>query len=409
MLAHEMAHVGNRDTLIMAVVASIAGAISMLAFMAQFAAIFASFGGDRDRGGGIIGLLVAAIIMPIAATLVRLAISRAREYQADATGAKTCGNPHALASALEKLEMGSEDRPMQVSESASHLLSSTPSAGRRWPASSRLTRPLKSASGACGKCAPASSLRPLSVRLLALTNNSRCRVPALSCQYPGALSWILYILDLLRPVAALTLAITVAAGLLLLVWGHTVTTVLLDNWPYQGVLAGSAPASQPAPAGFTELTNELRLWLARSQELAQVAALPLMIGSGLALVMLFAPKVLLGLQWLGGTVAITGGVTWAAATLLAAHLPSKLADLAASQTGIDQTLQPDVTSYIGETVPPVVWHLAGAASHAGAMAMLAGASLLLFSVFPSVRSRWRSIQNPRRGGRFRASGRRAAA
>ena len=140
-----------------------------------------------------------------------------------------------------------------------------------------------------------------------------------------------------------------------------------------------------------------------------MAALPLMIGSGLALVMLFAPRVLLGLQWLGGTIAIMGGVTWAAATLLAAHLPSKLADLAASQTGIDQTLQPDVTSYIGETVPPVVWHLAGAASHAGAMAMLAGASLLLFSVFPSVRSRWRSIQNPRRGGRFRTSGPQTAA
>ena len=129
-LAHEMAHVGNRDTLIMAVVASIAGAISMLAFMAQFAAIFGSFGGDRDRGGGIIGLLVAAIIMPIAATVVRMAISRAREYQADATGAKTCGNPYALASALEKLEMGSEVRPMRVSESASHLFIVNPLSGK---------------------------------------------------------------------------------------------------------------------------------------------------------------------------------------------------------------------------------------------------------------------------------------
>ena len=129
-LAHEMAHVGNRDTLIMAVVASIAGAISMLAWMAQFAAIFASFGGDRDRGGGIIGLLVAAIVMPIAATLVRLAISRAREFQADATGARTSGNPHALASALEKLEMGSEARPMQVSESASHLFIVNPLSGK---------------------------------------------------------------------------------------------------------------------------------------------------------------------------------------------------------------------------------------------------------------------------------------
>ena len=120
-LAHEMAHVGNRDTLIMAVVATIAGAISMLAWMAQFAAIFGSFGGDREKGGNIIGLLVVAIVMPIAATLVRMAVSRAREFQADATGARTSGNPYALASALEKLERGSEVRPMKVSESASHL------------------------------------------------------------------------------------------------------------------------------------------------------------------------------------------------------------------------------------------------------------------------------------------------
>ena len=254
------------------------------------------------------------------------------------------------------------------------------------------------------KCTPASSLRPLPVRLPALTNNIRYRVPALSGQYPGALSRILYVLDLLRPVAALALAMTVAAGLLLLVWGHTVTTVLLDNWPYQGVLAGTNSESRTVPAGFTERTNELRLWLARSQELARGAALPLIAGSGLALVMLFASRVLLGLQWLGGTVAITGGATWAAAALLAAHLPNRLADLAASQIGIDQTLQPDITSYIGEAVPPVVWHLAVAVSDAGAIAMLAGASLLLFSVFPSVRSRWRSSQNPRRRSRIRASG-----
>ena len=128
-LAHEMAHVGNRDTLIMTVVATIAGAISMLAFMAQ---IFAIFGGghDRDRGGSIVGLLVAAIVMPIVASVVRMAISRAREYQADATGARTSGNPYALARALEKLEMGSRVRPMQVSEAASHLFIVNPLSGR---------------------------------------------------------------------------------------------------------------------------------------------------------------------------------------------------------------------------------------------------------------------------------------
>ncbi len=125
-LAHEMAHVGNRDTLIMATVATIAGAISMLAFMAQFAAIF---GGGRDRGGGIIGLLIVAIVMPIAATVIRMAISRAREFQADATGARTSGNPLALASALEKLEMGSRARPLEVAEGASHLFIVNPLKG----------------------------------------------------------------------------------------------------------------------------------------------------------------------------------------------------------------------------------------------------------------------------------------
>ena len=132
-MAHEMAHVGNRDTLIMTVVATIAGAITMLAFMAQIAAIFGSFGGhgDDDEGGGnIITLLILAIIMPIAATIIRMAISRAREFQADQTGAHNCGNPEALARALEKLEMGSEIRPMKVNEAASHLFIVNPLSGR---------------------------------------------------------------------------------------------------------------------------------------------------------------------------------------------------------------------------------------------------------------------------------------
>ena len=128
-LAHEMAHVGNRDTLIMAVVATIAGAISMLAFMAQMSAIFGGMGGKGGRGGGIIGMLFIAIIMPIAASLVRMAISRTREFQADATGARTSGNPYALASALEKLETGSRVRPLQVAEGASHLFIVNPFSG----------------------------------------------------------------------------------------------------------------------------------------------------------------------------------------------------------------------------------------------------------------------------------------
>ena len=118
-LAHEMAHVGNRDTLIMAVVATIAGAISMLAFMAQMSAIFGGFGGGRDRGGGMIGLLVIAIVMPLAAALVRAAISRTREFQADATGAHTSGDA-----------LGNEVRPMKVSEGASHLFIVNPLRGQ---------------------------------------------------------------------------------------------------------------------------------------------------------------------------------------------------------------------------------------------------------------------------------------
>ncbi|CAI7998138.1 Protease HtpX homolog [Geodia barretti] len=151
-MAHEMAHVGNRDTLIMTVVATIAGAITMLAFMAQIAAIFGSFGGhgDDDEGGGnIITLLILAIIMPIAATIIRMAISRAREFQADQTGAHNCGNPEALARALEKLEMGSEIRPMKVNEAASHLFIVNPSAGVRWPACSPRIRPSRSAFAGC--------------------------------------------------------------------------------------------------------------------------------------------------------------------------------------------------------------------------------------------------------------------
>ena len=130
-MAHEMAHVGNRDSLIMSIVATIAGAISMLAMIAQFSAIFGGMSGDRNRGGGnIIGLLVVAIVMPIAATLIRMAISRAREFQADATGAYTSGNPEALATALEKLERGAETRPMNVAESASHLFIVNPLRGK---------------------------------------------------------------------------------------------------------------------------------------------------------------------------------------------------------------------------------------------------------------------------------------
>ncbi len=100
-MAHELAHVRNRDTLIMTVTATIAGALSMLANFALF------FGGNRNNPLGIVGTILVMILAPVAAMLVQMAISRTREYGADAGGADICGNPMWLASALEKLEQGS--------------------------------------------------------------------------------------------------------------------------------------------------------------------------------------------------------------------------------------------------------------------------------------------------------------
>ncbi len=122
-LAHELGHVNNRDILISSVAATIAGAITMLASMAKWGMIFGGFGGrDReDRGGGGIAALFMLIVAPIAASLIQLAVSRSREYQADATGAHFTGNPYALASALQKLDTYSRRVPMQASPSTAHL------------------------------------------------------------------------------------------------------------------------------------------------------------------------------------------------------------------------------------------------------------------------------------------------
>ena len=121
-LAHELGHVNNRDILISSVAATIAGAITMLASMGRFAMIFGGFGGGRDerRGGGLSALFML-IVAPIAASLIQLAVSRSREYQADATGAHFTGNPYALASALQKLDAYSRRVPMQASPSTAHL------------------------------------------------------------------------------------------------------------------------------------------------------------------------------------------------------------------------------------------------------------------------------------------------
>jgi heat shock protein HtpX len=115
-LAHELGHVNNRDILISSVAATLAGAITMIA---RFGFFFG--GGSRDRrGGGLTGLLML-IVAPIAASLIQLAVSRSREYQADATGAHFTGNPYALASALQKLDAYSRRVPMQASPSTAHL------------------------------------------------------------------------------------------------------------------------------------------------------------------------------------------------------------------------------------------------------------------------------------------------
>ncbi len=122
-LAHELGHVRNRDILTSSIAATLAGAITMLARMGYWASLFGGYGGDsrdRDRGGGLGGLFML-ILAPIAATLIQLAISRSREYEADATGAHITGNPYALATALEKLDAYSKRVPLQASPSNAHL------------------------------------------------------------------------------------------------------------------------------------------------------------------------------------------------------------------------------------------------------------------------------------------------
>jgi heat shock protein HtpX len=120
-LAHELGHVNNRDILISSVAATVAGAITMLAGMGRFAMIFGGMGNRDDRRGGGIGALLMLILAPIAASLIQLAVSRSREYQADATGAHFTGNPYALASALSKLDTYSRRLPLQATPSTAHL------------------------------------------------------------------------------------------------------------------------------------------------------------------------------------------------------------------------------------------------------------------------------------------------
>jgi heat shock protein HtpX len=121
-LGHELSHVKNRDILVSTIAATLAGAISYLAQMAQWAMIF---GGGRDRddeggGGNIFGLIVMMIVAPIAAMLIQMAVSRSREYGADEGGAKVTGDPLALASALRKLHMGAQNIPLHVNNATAN-------------------------------------------------------------------------------------------------------------------------------------------------------------------------------------------------------------------------------------------------------------------------------------------------
>jgi heat shock protein HtpX len=130
-MAHELAHVKNRDILISTIAATFAGAITYMAHMAQFAAIFG--GGrssDDDEGsGGFIGMILMAILAPIAAMLVQMAISRSREFGADAGGAGICGSPLSLANALQKLEMGNQQVPMNANAATAHMFIVNPLTG----------------------------------------------------------------------------------------------------------------------------------------------------------------------------------------------------------------------------------------------------------------------------------------
>ena len=128
-MAHEMSHVMHRDILIGSIAATIAGAIAYLAHMAQWAAIFGGFGRDEEDSNPL-ALIVLAIIAPLAAMLIQMAISRSREFEADKGGAQLCGNPLFLADALRKLENANESAPMpRVNEATAHMFIVNPLRG----------------------------------------------------------------------------------------------------------------------------------------------------------------------------------------------------------------------------------------------------------------------------------------
>jgi heat shock protein HtpX len=130
-LAHELSHVKNRDVLIATIAATMAGAITYLAHMAQFAAIFGAHRGDDDEGGSNpFAVMLMAMLAPIAALLVQMAVSRSREFHADATGARLAGKTWGLAKALEKLHVAQQVAPMAANPATAHLFIVNPLSGR---------------------------------------------------------------------------------------------------------------------------------------------------------------------------------------------------------------------------------------------------------------------------------------
>jgi heat shock protein HtpX len=129
-LAHELSHVKNRDVLISTIAATLAGAITYLAHMAQWAAMFGGRRDDDEGGSNPIAMIAMAILAPIAAMLIQLAVSRAREYQADATGARLAGRTWGLAKALEKLQMAQQVAPMNANPATAHLFIVNPLSGQ---------------------------------------------------------------------------------------------------------------------------------------------------------------------------------------------------------------------------------------------------------------------------------------
>ena len=120
-IAHEMGHIRNRDILISSIAAVMAGAISYLATMAQWSMIFGGGRSDEEGGANPLAMLVAMIVAPLGASLIQLAISRSREYIADATGAEICGHPKSLASALNKLANYNAQQPMDVNPASAQM------------------------------------------------------------------------------------------------------------------------------------------------------------------------------------------------------------------------------------------------------------------------------------------------